>query len=98
MKKILITTNYLLQSVTTKLIKDIRNKNIPIEEVETKQNKLAENLDDLRAYPARGSKFIDLKEGAFTNVKNLYDVLKKNVNGLKIKNYCHFLKRLVRNW
>ena len=78
------------------LIKDIRNKNIPIEEVETKQNKLAENLDDLRAYPARGSKFIDLKEGAFTNVKNLYDVLKKNVNGLKIKNYCHFLKRLVR--
>ena len=26
---------------------------------------------------ARGSKFIDLEEGAFTNVKNLYDVWKK---------------------
>ena len=78
------------------LIKDIRNKNIPIDKVETKQNKLAEKLDDLRAYIARGSKFIDLKESAFTNVKNLYDVWKKNVNGFKIKNYCHFLKSLVR--
>ena len=59
------------------LIKDIRNKNTPIDKAETKKNKLAEKLDDLRAYMARGSKFIDLEEGAFTNVKNLYDVWKK---------------------
>ena len=70
---------YSLDSFNTfeTLIKDIRNKNILIDKVETKKNKLAEKLDDLRAYIARGSKFIDLKEGAFTNVKNLYDVWKK---------------------
>ena len=33
-----------------------------IEEAEVKQNKFAEKLDELRAYPARGSKYVDLKE------------------------------------
>ena len=33
-----------------------------IDEAEVKQNKFAEKIDNLRAYPARGSKYIDLKE------------------------------------
>ena len=32
-----------------KLIKDIRRKNITIDEAEVKQNKFAEELDELRA-------------------------------------------------
>ena len=69
----LIMTNYLLWAVTKvygldsfktfeKLIKAIRSKNITISEAEIKQNKFAEKLDELKAYPARGSKYIDLKE------------------------------------
>ena len=56
-----------------KLIKDIRNKNMTIDEAEVKQNKFTEKLDELRAYPARGSRYIDLKESVSKNVKNVYD-------------------------
>ena len=45
-----------------KLYKDIPYKNMTIDKAELKQNKIAEKIDDLRAYPARGSKCIDLKE------------------------------------
>ena len=51
-----------------KFIKDIRNKNMTRDEAEVKQNKFAEKLDNLRAYPARGSKYIDLKESVPKNV------------------------------
>ena len=44
-----------------KLYKDIPYKNMTIDKAELKQNKIAEKIDDLRAYPARGSKCIDLK-------------------------------------
>ena len=62
---------YGLDSFTTfeKLMKDIRNKNLTIDKAEIKQNKFAEKLDELRVYPARRSKYIDLKESVF-NVKN----------------------------
>ena len=51
---------YRLDSFRTfeKLIKDIRNKNMT-DEAEVKQIKFAEKLDELRAYPARGSKYVD---------------------------------------
>ena len=52
-----------------KLIKDILSKNMTIDRVEIKQNKYAEKLDELRAYSARVSKYIDLKESVFKNVK-----------------------------
>ena len=66
-----------------KLIKDIRNKKMATDKAETKQNKFAEKLDELRACPARGSKYIDLKESAFENAKNFYDGSEKIVNGFK---------------
>ena len=78
-----------------KLIKDIRNKKMATDEAETKQNKFAEKLDELRACPARGSKYIDLKESAFENAKNFYDGSEKIVNGLKME-YYHFLRRMVQ--
>ena len=63
---------YGLDSFTTfeKLMKDICNKNLTIDKAEIKQNKFAEKLDELRVYPARRSKYIDLKESVFENVKN----------------------------
>ena len=48
-----------------------------------KINKYAEKLDKLRAYPARGFKYIDLKESVFKNAKNFYDGWEKTVNGFK---------------
>ena len=42
-----------------KLIKDIHCKNIAIDEAEIKQNEFTRNIDELRAYLARGSKYID---------------------------------------
>ena len=56
-----------------KLIKDIHNKNRTIKEAKIKQNELAEKIDELRAYLARGSKYIDLKESVSKNVKKFYD-------------------------
>ena len=55
---------YSLDSFKTfeRLIKDIPYQNMTIDKAELKQNKIAEKIDDLRAYPARGSKCIDLKE------------------------------------
>ena len=55
-----------------KLIKDLYNRNMTIAEAETKQNEFAVNLDKLRAYWARGSKYIDLKERVFKNAKKLW--------------------------
>ena len=54
---------YILDSFKTfeRLIKDIPYKNMTIDKAKLKQNKIAEKIDDLRAYPARGSKCIDLK-------------------------------------
>ena len=68
-----------------KFIKDIRNKNMTRDEAEVKQNKFAEKLDNLRAYPARGSKYIDLKESVPKNVKKNYDGWGKIVSGYKNK-------------
>ena len=53
--------------------------------VEIKQNKFAENLDELRAYPARGSKYIVLNESVFKDTEKFYDSWKKIVNGFKNK-------------
>ena len=55
---------------------------LTLDKAETKQNEFAEMLDILRAYPARGPKYIDLKESAFKNAKN-YDGWKKIVYGFK---------------
>ena len=66
-----------------KLIKDILSKNMTIDRVEIKQNRYAEKLDELRAYSARVSKYIDLKESVFKNVKNFYDEWEKIVYGFK---------------
>ena len=52
-----------------KFIMDIYNRNMTIDEAQIKQSKFAERLDKLRAYPARGSKYIDLTESVSKNVK-----------------------------
>ena len=44
-----------------------------IDDAEIKQNEFAEKIDELRAYPARGSKQIYLKESVSKNTKNFYD-------------------------
>ena len=66
---------YSLDSFMTleKLIKDILSKNMTIDGAEIRQNKYAEKLDELRAYPARMSKKINLKESVPKNVKKFYD-------------------------
>ena len=69
--------------ILEKLTKDIRNKNMIIDEAEIKQNKFAEKLDELRTYPARTFKYIDLKEIVSKNVKNCYDGWEKIVYGFK---------------
>ena len=66
-----------------KLIKDIRNKNMAIDKAEIKQNKFAEKLDKLKAYPAKRSKYINLKESVSKNVKKFYDGWEKIVYGFK---------------
>ena len=66
-----------------KLIKDIRSKNMTIEEAEIKQNKFVEKLDELRAFPERGSKYIDFKENVSKNVKIFYGGWEKFVYGFK---------------
>ena len=75
-----------------KLIKDIYKGDMAVDKAEIKQNEFAEQLDELRAYPARRSKYIAWKESASKNVKKIYEEWKKVVYGFK---NCHFLKRLV---
>ena len=43
------------------------------DEAEKKQNKFAEKLDELRAYPVKRSKYIYLKETVSKIVKTFYD-------------------------
>ena len=88
---------YGLDSFTTfeKLMKDICNKNLTIDKAEIKQNKFAEKLDELRVYPARQSKYIDLKESVFENVKYFVTDGKKLFMGLKAT-YYRSLKRVVQ--
>ena len=43
-----------------KLIKDIFSKNMTIDEAEIKQKKFAEQVEELKDYPTRVSKYIDL--------------------------------------
>ena len=45
-----------------KLIKELYNKDMTIDKAEAKQNEFAKNLNELRAYAAKGSKYIDLKK------------------------------------
>ena len=40
-------------------------------EAEIKQNEFAEKLDKLRAYPARRSKYVDLKQSDSKNAKKI---------------------------
>ena len=73
-------TNYLLQVATKtftvlkvlleKLIKDIPSKSMAIDIAKMKRNKFAERFDEFRAYPARGSNYIDLTESVFKKQKN----------------------------
>ena len=65
-----------------------------IDAAEIRQNKYAEKLDELRAYPAKLSKYIDLNESAFKNVKNFMTDGKKLFTGLKME-YYHFLKKII---
>ena len=55
---------YSLDSFTTfeRLIEDIPYKIMAIDKAELKQNNIAEKIDDLRSYPSRECKCIDLKE------------------------------------
>ena len=65
-----------------KLIKDILSIIITIDETKIKQNKFAEQFDELRAYTP-GGKYIGLKESVFKNAENFFDGWKKLVNGFK---------------
>ena len=76
-----------------------------IDGAEIKQNKYAEKIDELRAYPARGSKYIGLKESVSKNVKKkIMTDGKKLFVGLKMKYYCFLKKKiqkliaLIKNW
>ena len=66
-----------------KLIKDIYNGDMTINQAEIKQNEFAEWLDELRVSQARRSKYIDVKESASKNVKNFYDGWEKIVYGFE---------------
>ena len=66
-----------------KLIKDLHNRNMTIDEAGIKQNEFAEKLDKLRAYPARGSKYIGLNESVSKYVKKNYDGWEKNFYGFR---------------
>ena len=66
-----------------KLIKDPHNRNMTIDKAEIKQNEFAEKHDDLRAFPAKTSKYIDLKKSVSKNVKKFYDGWEKIVYGFK---------------
>ena len=66
-----------------KLIKDIYNRDMTINEAEIKQNGFVEWLDELRVSQARRSKYIDVKESASKNVKNFYDGWEKIVHGFE---------------
>ena len=72
-----------------KLIRNLLNRNITIDKAEIKQNKFAEMLDILRAYPARGFKYIDLKMQKVFMMDG-----KKLFMGLKME-YYHFLKCMI---
>ena len=54
-----------------------------IDKAKTKQNKFAKKLNELRASPSRGSKYIGLKESLFKNVTNFYDGWGKIFYGFK---------------
>ena len=54
-----------------------------IDEAKIKQNKFAEKLDELRAYPAKSFKCINLKESVSKYVKNIYDGWEKFFNEFK---------------
>ena len=71
---------YFLKNFRTleKLLKDIYNGDMTIDEAEIKQNEFAEELDKLKTYPARESKYIDLKESVFKNANNFYDGWKEH--------------------
>ena len=66
-----------------KLIKSIYNRDMAIDEAEIKQNEFAGKIDELRAYSARVSKNIYLKESASKNTKKFYDRWEEIVNGFK---------------
>ena len=68
-----------------KLIKDIHSKKVTIDWAEIKQNEFFKKIDELRAYPARGPKYIDLKKNVSKNIKIFYDRWKKIVYGFKKK-------------
>ena len=56
-----------------------------IDEEEIKQHEFTKQLDELEAFPERGSTYIDLKETASKNVKKLYDEWEKIAKGFKNK-------------
>ena len=66
-----------------------------IDKAEVKQNGFTEKLDDLRAYPARDSKFIYLKESVSKNVEKIYEGLIKIVNGFKKENITTLVRKLI---
>ena len=76
---------YSLDSFKTfeRLIKDIPYKIMVIDKAELEQNSIGEKIDDLRAYPARGSKCIELKESI--SKINFHDDWEKTVNRFKNK-------------
>ena len=77
-----------------KLIKDLIKRNMTIDEAEIKQNELAEKLEKLRAYPAKGYKYIDLKESVYKNGKKIMTDEKKHFVGLEIE-YYRFIKSMI---
>ena len=81
-----ITTNYFLQVVT--------KKPKAIDAAEVKQDEFDKMFDILRAYPARRSEYIDLKESTSKNTKNFHDGWEKLFMGLKME-YYHFLKIMI---
>ena len=79
-----------------KLIRNFLSRNITKDKAEIKQNKFAEMLDILRAYPERGFKYIDLKESVFKNAKRFYIGWEKIVLKMGLKTeYYHFLKWMM---
>ena len=79
-----------------RLIKDIYNGNMTIGEAEIKQNIFFEKLDIIyKPYPAKESKYIDLKESVSKDTNKFYDGWKKIVlDTPKQKGFANFLEQI----
>ena len=77
-----------------KLVEDIRDKSMTVDEAEIKQNEFAKKLDILKAYATKKPGYGEFKKIFLKMQKKIVMDGKKLFMGLKME-YYHFLKRMV---